>query len=363
MLHMESNIAILGNKKGQELLSVLEQRLPPGWVGEAVPEPASKGGRFRPDFLFKLKGPGGKTAKLVVECKTRIEPMDVPALKERLDAYVRAFGSKTTPLVFAPFLSRSTQRKLREAGIPYADKTGNIRIMVSQPGLYIETQGAERNPDRKDRPARSLKGAKAGRIVRTLCDGPPPFSVRKAAEAVGINPGYVSRVMTFLESEALIEREKRGPITVVHWRRLIERWAEDYSFLGSNRVVSYLEPGDIVALPKKLAAAGKFCAVTGSAAAATVAPVAPTRLVAAYVESPEAAAVDLGLRPAESGANVLLAEPYDPVVFERTRKREGVPYAALSQAAVDLLTGPGRGPSEGQALLDWMQTHESDWRG
>jgi hypothetical protein len=30
--------------------------------------------------------------------------------------------------------------------------------------------------------------------------------------------------------------------------------------------------------------------------------------------------------------------------------------------AVDLLTAPGRGPAEAQALMEWMQTHESDWR-
>ncbi len=37
-------------------------------------------------------------------------------------------------------------------------------------------------------------------------------------------------------------------------------------------------------------------------------------------------------------------------------------YAALSQVAVDLLTGPGRNPAEGQALLDWMETDERTWR-
>lgn len=356
-------MAFSGNIEARSFLSILEERLPPGWELKLIPGPASKRAQFRPDFLVELKSPGGKVAKVVVEAKARIEPMDVPAIKERFDAYLRAFGPKAAPLVVAPFLSRSTRKRLTAVGIPFADKTGNVRIMISQPGLYIETQGAKHNPDRKARPARSLKGAKAGRIVRALCDAPPPFSVRKLAEAVGINPGYVSRVMAFLETEALIERERRGPITVVLWRRLIERWAEDYSFSGSNRVVSFLEPGDIGALPKKLAEVGPFCVVTGSAAAASVAPVAPTRLVAAYVESPEAVAGRLALRPAESGANVLLAEPYDPVVFERSRKREGISYAALSQVAVDLLTSPGRGPSEGQALLDWMQTHESDWRG
>jgi hypothetical protein len=35
---------------------------------------------------------------------------------------------------------------------------------------------------------------------------------------------------------------------------------------------------------------------------------------------------------------------------------------APSQAAVDLLTAPGRGPEEGRALLDWMEKNESDWR-
>ena len=32
--------------------------------------------------------------------------------------------------------------------------------------LYIEAQGASQDPDRDERPARSLRGAKAGRIVR-----------------------------------------------------------------------------------------------------------------------------------------------------------------------------------------------------
>ena len=353
----------LGNKEPSPLLVFLERRLPPGWEGKVVREPVLKRARLRPDYLIELKGPGGRTAKVVVEAKSRIEPMDVPALKEQLSVYVRALRPGATPMVFAPFLSRSARSRLTEAGLSYADKTGNVRIVVSQPGLYIETQGAERNPYREDRPARSLRGAKAGRIVRALCDSAPPFSVRKLAEAVGIDPGYVSRVMSFLETEALIERKKRGPVTTVHWRRLIERWAQDYLFSGSNRVVSFLEPGDIRALPGKLTEAGGPCAVTGSAAAATAAPVAPTRLVTAYVESPESTAERLGLRPAESGANVLLAEPYDPVVFERIRERDGVPYAALSQVAVDLLTGPGRGPSEGRALLDWMEAHEPDWRG
>jgi hypothetical protein len=47
----------------------------------------------------------------------------------------------------------------------------------------------------------------------------------------------------------------------------------------------------------------------------------------------------------------IVAEPFDRVVFERTSTRDGLVYAAPSQLAADLLTSPGRGPAEAEALL------------
>jgi hypothetical protein len=32
---------------------------------------------------------------------------------------------------------------------------------------------------------------------------------------------------------------------------------------------------------------------------------------------------------------------------------------SITKAAIDLLTGNGRMPSEGEALLEWMRRHES----
>jgi hypothetical protein len=70
----------------------------------------------------------------------------------------------------------------------------------------------------------------------------------------------------------------------------------------------------------------------------------------------------LGLRTVEGGANVLIAETDYDVVFDLTVETDGLRFVAPSQAVVDLLTAPGRGPAEGQALLDWMDTHEADWQ-
>lgn len=360
MLHIMDNRSFSRNRLEQEVLNLLRQRFPSGWKLAAKPPPPKL--RPAPDFILTLTGPNGERIKIMVEIKNQLEPKNAAALAEQLRRCARNFGEEAMPLVAAPFLSVSARERLKELGISYADTTGNVRVIASRPALFIETCGVERNPYREQRQAQSLKGAKAGRIVRALCDAKPPFAVRKLAQAAGIDPGYVSRILAFLDDEELIRRERRGPVIEVRWRKLIERWARDYSFMEFNRVVSYLEPRGLSDFPPRLAAAARRIAVTGSYAVSAIAPVAPARLLAAYVESPEDTARRLGLIPAESGANVLLAEPYDAVVFERMEERGGMPCVALSQAAVDLLTSPGRAPAEAQALLGWMEANEPAWR-
>lgn len=103
--------------------------------------------------------------------------------------------------------------------------------------------------------------------------------------------------------------------------------------------------------------------MTGSAAAAGSAPVAPTRLASAYVEDPEGAARARGLRAAEAGANVILLQPEDAAIFEDIDERDGLRYATLPTVVADLLSGRGRSPAEAEALMDWMAAHEEAWRG
>jgi hypothetical protein len=81
-----------------------------------------------------------------------------------------------------------------------------------------------------------------------------------------------------------------------------------------------------------------------------------------YCDSPERLANELDLRPVATGANVLLARPAYDVVYDRMLTAKDINIVAPSQAAVDLLTGPGRNPAEGTALLDWMEANVGAWR-
>jgi hypothetical protein len=49
--------------------------------------------------------------------------------------------------------------------------------------------------------------------------------------------------------------------------------------------------------------------------------------------------------------------------IERTSKNSGITIAALTQVAADLMTSPGRGPNEAEALMTWMSEQEDAWRG
>jgi hypothetical protein len=227
--------------------------------------------------------------------------------------------------------------------------------------LFIEATGAQASPWPEDRPLRSLKGPAAGRVVRALCDFKPPYGIRELADRAEISAPTVTRVVGFLDREAIVQREPRGPVLTVDWNALIRRWVQDYSLTESNRTATLLEPRGLPALLERLRGWRDY-ALTGSVAASSVAPAAPARLAVVYVRSIGEAAEALRLRQTEAGANVVLAEPFDLVVFERTQQRDGLTSAALSQVAADLLTSPGRGPSEAEELIGWMSQHEDAWR-
>jgi hypothetical protein len=307
--------------------------------------------------LFEIRAPDGTTSKLAVEAKQKLEPRDVPAVLDQLRETAGA-----SPFVVAPFLASRTREKIVAGGAGYIDATGNLRLALDRPAVFVEAVGERTNPWREERPLRSLRGSRAGRVVRALCDFRPPYGVRELAERADVSPASVSRVADLLARDALITRDERGGVQGVDWPALLRRWTEDYSFTESNRTETFLEPRGMQPLLDKLAASRLEYAVTGSLAAAQVATAAPARLATIYVPAIDAAANVLELRAAETGANVLLAEPFDAVALERTRETGGITLAGLSQVAADLLTSPGRAPAEAEALIEWMRANEDAWR-
>ena len=264
-------------------------------------------------------------------------------------------------VLVAPYLAPATRDRIAHAGGSYVDTTGNVHLINSRPGLFLLDRGADRDPWRgPGRPRGTLQGPPAASVVRALIDFAPPYSVPEIAARARASTGATYRVVNFLEEEQLVEREYRCPLTTVHWRSIVDRWSRDYGFAQSNTVATFLEPRGLSALTTRLLNEPQLeYAITGSLAVEAVAAYAPARLAMLYVRDISTAAEMLKLRPATAGANVALAAGSYDVVFDRVRLVDGLRLAALSQVAVDLLSGPGRNPNEAVSLLDWMGSRMS----
>lgn len=81
-----------------------------------------------------------------------------------------------------------------------------------------------------------------------------------------------------------------------------------------------------------------------------------------YTPSPPELAEELGLLPTARDADVVLLRPADPSAITRPRSLGNVNHVALTQLAIDCLSGSGRMPAEGEAVLDEMIKTEHEWR-
>ncbi len=343
-------------------VDLVRDRLPRGWEARSEVGVGSPVRDF--DAVLQLIAPDGGRATVVIAAKRLLETRDVALAIERLRRAASTLPDAVVPILAARYLSPSTRARIAEAGVGYVDATGNMLVTADRPALFIADRGADRDPWRgPGRPRGSLKGPPAARVVRALVDFAPPYTVPELSERAGASTGATYRAVELLEQEGLLERQRYGQISDGRWRKLLERWSADYGFASSNTVAIYLEPRGLAALTDRLASLPDLdYVVTGSLAAERVAAYAPARLATIYVRDPRAAVEALDLRPADTGANVALATGNYDVVFDRADTIDGLRVAALSQVAVDLLTGPGRNPSEATALLDWMEADESRWR-
>jgi hypothetical protein len=347
-------------------VALLSDWLPPGWTAERAerqivgPNSQAPG---RVDAVVDLRG-SNANATFAVEAKRSFAPRDVERLLPGLSRTLRRLAGNVPLLVVAPWLSARTQELLREEGINYIDLTGNAWVRLDFPAVFIRTTGATRNPEPQVREVARVRGPKAGRLVRTLVDVRPPYGVRELAEATELAPGYVSRLLDALDRDALVDRSRKGEVVAIDFPGLLRRWTESYDVLKNNETRRFIAPegaGKSLERLRDVGANGAN-AVPGPFADVRWAPVAAPALLLLYVEDMPRVIDPLNLLPADEGSNVVLLRPFDQVVWDRVNRDDGITYVAPSQVTADCLTGTGRMPSEGEALIAWMTENEDRWR-
>jgi hypothetical protein len=362
---MSANLEIQETDLVDGAVSWLDSRLPASWAvertrrGEPVQDRAPAESA---DAFIELRSPNSVYTTLAVEARDSMEPRDVERLMTGLVRSLRALAGNVPLLVVAPWLSPRTQELLAAESINFLDSTGNALVRLDNPAVFVQSVGARRNPTPAPRGPASIRGAKAARLVRLLADVRPPYAVRELASAADLTAGYVSRLLDGLDRDALIDRGRRGVVEDVDLRALLRSWATGYDVFKRDVVSTFVAAKGADEALERLADVTTRTLVTGSFAAVRLAPVTAPSMLAVYCQDVRATAQELRLLPADDGANVTLLRPFDEVVWARAATADGVAYAAPSQVAVDCLTGNGRMPAEGEALLKWMTENEDEWR-
>lgn len=342
-------------------LEMLRDRLPSDWL--LFVAPAAPYGP-QPDATYILRPSEGEDLHILVEAKRSLEVRDVPRVRDELNSFIESQPT-TIGLVTARYLSKSVRKRLTESGLSYVDATGNIFMRAPSPAIFLSDRGADKDPWRgPGRPRATLKGEPAAKVVRALLDFPGPWKISELVKTSASSTGSVYRVIEFLQSEALADRDDAGLISVPDWEALLRRWSDDYQFLRTNTVTRWIAPHGLDAfLDQVRKSEMNDYVITGSIAAATWAPYAPARSAMVYSLSPERAAAMWGLRTTDTGANVLVARPtYDVLLKRAINRPDDLRIAAPIQVAADLMTGPGRAPSEAEELVNWMKCNEQLWR-
>lgn len=322
--------------------------------------PSDKDGRTRMDIVARVNV-GGQPWQLVGECKREGQPRQVRGAVLQLKDYLaRIPGESKYGLVLAPFISKESAGMCREAGVGYLDLAGNCSMSFGT--VFIETRSPD-NPFRKRRELRSVFSPKALRILRVMLTGRiRPWKVTELAETAGVSLGQVSNVR-----KRLLDREwaavREDGIELMKPAEVLRAWQEQRArVIGrADEFFTLDRQGEFEAkLAETCDRLRLRCVLTELAAAARLAPMSRYLRTRAYVENIGQVVGELKLKRVETGANVVLVQPFDDGVFYGMRQVDGVPVACPVQVYADLGSAGGRSEEAAEALFE--QVIQKEWQ-
>lgn len=320
---------------------------------EVRAEPPARSARPPIDLLVTAKSQAGVIYRFAVEERRSLTPKGAELLFHRMVEHAPEF----VPLVYCPVISPRVAELAAKSGVSWCDSAGNCRIHQLDPPLLIVRQGrkpikTESEPSKVADPF----SPKSSRIVRALLSDPGRvWSVQQLADHpdVEVSLGLVSKVRNSLCRNAYIDDSTQGT-HVSDAAGLLAAWSRTYSGPMARHMYFALgEPAEIELRFFDWCRRNSLKAtLSGFSAAWKLAPMVKSPVVTAYVDPAnslsmlkEQLANETGITSVESGANLILWEPYDTSVLADRRFSEDTRLSWTSpiQTWLDLIQLKGRG--------------------
>jgi hypothetical protein len=330
-------------------------------IGEILPipglkfeiSPAKKREAWSPDYIASISI-DGKVFRAAAEV---ISSRSSAILRSKLASLMSYAGRNgdLVPLILSDYLSKEKREECKGAGIFFIDLSGNAYI--AHEGIYIEREGfPNRYPER--RLGRGPFSDKASLILRVaLEERNRPWGVREIAQAAGLDPGFVSRMMRELVQRGYFEKEGRK-FKLLDAKSLLEDWVSAYDY-RKNEGHGYFcmadNPGEILDRLRNVEGHKSLMhALSFQAGANLVAPHSVYNEVHIYLRDEsgrKSLAQRLKLREVERGANVILCHPhYKHSAFHGMHQIDGLWVVSDLQLYLDLYKYPLRGLEQAEYL-------------
>ena len=281
----------------------------------------------------------------------------VAAVQRALSALQDVEGALA--IVVVPFMSAAGRARCESAGVSWIDLSGNAHLHAHRSGLRVAVH-VEGKPDAFRGPGRPRNAfaPKAARVVRLLLADPTRHLTQsEIAESADLGPGYVSRIVRYLEGERLLDRDDDRAVWPPDPGLLLDAWADADAFrhdVLTGHISGRSGEDRARRLQEALATHEVPHAFTGLAAAWAYTHAAAFRSVSCYVgaDTPERARAlaDAGFRMDTEAPNARLLLPADEGVFDGVRTVSGLECVSPVQTVVDLAHEPERAAEFGEAL-------------
>lgn len=265
---------------------------------------------------------------------------------ERATKVAKAQRKRVIPVVATPYMGPSGKEACKRAGVSWFDFSGNARIIA--PGLRIIVDGRPNRFPKRGRPSTPF-APKSSRIARWLLMHPnQPVTQRELALSTGVSEGLVSRVVSRLEEEHYVARERAGLLRGLNLPLLLSAWQEEYRFSKHTIIRGHVaaRSGDVLTrcVADALLAAKVEHAATGLSAAWQLNRFAGFRTATFFVATEPSISIkgELGFREDPRGANLWLVVPNDAGVMLGAKERDGVQCVHPVQVYLDLKEHPER---------------------
>ncbi len=303
-----------------------------------------------PDYRIRIQGQNF-TQTIFLEIKTLGTPNSIRQAVNSLSKQLQN-DPLTYGVIVAPYISSKSDAIIKEAGIGYVDLSGNCSIAFQQ--VYIRRENmANRYPFTTG--LSSIYSPKSERILRVLLSYPyRPWKAVDLAKEARVSLGMITQVGKKLIEEEWLKKTSQG-VSLIQPASLLEDWTNHYS-IQQNTLNQYYSVKSLQSIEQDIADQCNQLnipyALTAFSACNRLAPMVRGQRAMVYVDRDmDIVAENAGLKSVDSGANIILIQPYDEGVYWNVKQINGIRIVDPVQAYLDVKKYPGRGEEAADFLF------------